>query len=210
MLPMYSLAMEIIKTIRGGKKAIFEGFMYTKQKEMRNKIRWRCVQRALGCKGSIITTNEASSKEDPILTARHNHAPDVEAIEIAKCRNAMKERAANSHDKPSIIFAEAVRHLPLGAKAVIATEATIKRSIRRNRRLHYPPDPQSLEELKIDGIWATTGGVRPEHFLFYDNGPSAGSRIIAFGTKECLQFLNPPDIWMAILQWPRRTSSKSM
>ncbi|CAG0882367.1 unnamed protein product, partial [Darwinula stevensoni] len=160
---------------------------------MAKKIRWRCVQRLLGCKGSIITS-EAS--EDPTMTAKHNHAPDMEAIEIAKCRNAMMERAAKSHDKPNIIFAEAVRQLPDGAKAVIPTEATIKRSIRCNRRWPFVSflmglrwsflrRPPSRDQSGIIG-GCTTLQIRK----LWKTWPSMAS-----GQPQCLQLLTEASTW---------------
>ncbi|XP_064468575.1 uncharacterized protein LOC135380414 [Ornithodoros turicata] len=40
-----------------------------------------------------------------------------------------------------------------------------------------------------------TAGPQPELFLFYDNGPTADSRILVFGTEQCLRALAESELW---------------
>ena len=63
--------------------------MYTKHKAMGDKIRWRCVQRSTHCKGSIFTSPDF---REPRVTVNHNHVPDIDAVEFARCRTMIAER----------------------------------------------------------------------------------------------------------------------
>ncbi|CAG0903165.1 unnamed protein product, partial [Darwinula stevensoni] len=49
--------------------------------------------------------------QDPGARAAHNHAPDTTAIKINKCRVSMKQRAAKTCDKLSVIYSQAMVHL---------------------------------------------------------------------------------------------------
>ena len=58
-----------------------------------------------------------------------------------------------------------------------------------------PALPRTLDELVIEGQWATTSGVSPENFLLYDNGPEADERIIIFATQQGLEHLAHAERW---------------
>ena len=71
----------------------------------------------------------------------------------------------------------------------------IKRTLRNQRLGRIPPQPESLQDLVIDGEWALTTGPDPQQFLVYDNGPDTDSRIIVFGASDALQHLSRADTW---------------
>ena len=101
--------MEFITNNKGGIKLCYEGFMYTKKCAQGRKIRWKCSQaKAYGCNACLFTTLE---KEDPCLTKQHSHEPDVKAIEVAKGKAAMKEKAKVSREKPGQILATQLTNL---------------------------------------------------------------------------------------------------
>jgi len=56
--------MEVIKSNKGGKKLIRDGFIYTQRRATEVKIYWRCAKtERFGCSGSIITTSDVSTSE---------------------------------------------------------------------------------------------------------------------------------------------------
>ena len=114
--------METIKTNKGAVKLINEGYMYVKQKVVGTEnIRWTCVKRkVLYCKGSV-TTNSAMNV---ISSVDHNHAIDTAAVNVAICRQSMKQRVLSSHDKPGVVYTEAVRSLGEEARVVIGGESS--------------------------------------------------------------------------------------
>ncbi|KAJ4444905.1 hypothetical protein ANN_06704 [Periplaneta americana] len=92
-----SSRLEVIKSNKGHHKVIHLGFMYTKHKAMGDKIRWRCVQRSTHCKGSIFTSPDF---RDPRVTVNHNHVPDIDAVEFARCRTMIAERVNRFRIRP--------------------------------------------------------------------------------------------------------------
>lgn len=68
-------------------------------------------------------------------------------------------------------------------------------SLRNCKTAHHPPNVSSSADLIIDGDWATTGGKDKQPFKFYDNGTDATSRLILFGSRQCLQVLSSASMW---------------
>ena len=96
--------------------------------------------------------------------------------------------------------------VPIDARgAVMPSPSIIKGTLRNRRAANHPPVPKSLLELKIDGDWATTGETPPQPFLFFDSVHDAGSRILAFGSKQCMSVLiyvpAKHGSWTATSQW---------
>lgn len=52
-----------------------------------------------------------------------------------------------------------------------------------------------VQDIHIDGLWATTGGEGQERFLFYDNIGQDDARIVMFGTDRCLKLLANSEKW---------------
>ncbi|KAL8596216.1 hypothetical protein ACOMHN_021256 [Nucella lapillus] len=67
---------------------------------------------------------------------------------------------------------------------------TVKRVLRRARAAHRPKDPQTLEELIIDGQWSQTAAEQPANFLQYDNGPEGMTYLKDNAPDEALPLLN--------------------
>ena len=95
--------MEIIPSNRGGSKLCYQGYLYTKHATRETNQWWKCVKRSsIGCRGNLSTTLQ---NENPVPGQPHNHAPSDTSIKYSKTRNAMKDLATNTRDKPSQIFA---------------------------------------------------------------------------------------------------------
>ena len=183
--------MEFTKTERGKLKLLFNGYMYVKQIVKKTNIRWRCTLFNHGCKGTLVTDLK---NQNPDPRADHNHAPDMSAVEVAKCRASMKERAVTSSDKPCAIYNEGLAPLSNQSKALLQKPDTCKRSIRRQRTKQFPDQPNSLEELRVDYPWTHTTGQNPKPFLFFDN-QSRDIRIMAFATDDNLRLLAQSTTW---------------
>jgi hypothetical protein len=63
---------------------------------------------------------------------------------------------------------------------LLPAEENCKRSIRRHRP--QLPSPSSLQQLSIPPEFAVTLDEDQQPFLFYNNGPDARTRVIAFGS----------------------------
>ncbi|KAL8593787.1 hypothetical protein ACOMHN_041261 [Nucella lapillus] len=184
--------MEVVSSNKGGQKVILDGFIYTKQVTKPNNIRWRCVQRGMDCKGTLVTTLDL---RNPQIGNRHNHDASEAKVSVAKSRLSMKEQAKNTFDKPCQIFSQAAAEIDVEARTELGREDSVKRSLRNQRLGHFPAVPDSLQNLIIDGEWAQTSGPDPQQFLINDNGPDTDTRVIVFGTSEALQQLCTADTW---------------
>jgi hypothetical protein len=107
----------------------------------------------------------------------------------------MKDMATFSLSKPNQIFSQVVATLNNDTRAVLPNLDTIKRTLRNHRRLNFPPDPTSLDDLVVDGSWAETAGDNPDDFLLYDNGPHAQNRMLIF-SRQCLEKLSSAETWL--------------
>ena len=132
-------------------------------------------------------------KEDPCLTKQHSHEPDVKAIEVAKGKAAMKEKAKVSREKPGQILATQLTNLPENIRAELGNPESLKRNIRNTQRGTRPKEPATLSELQIQEEWAPTSGEHP--FLVYDNGSQSSQRVIVFGSNEGIRHLAMQREW---------------
>ena len=80
--------------------------MYTKHATRKTNQWWKCVKRSsTGCRWSLSNTLQ---NENPVPGQPHHHAPSDTSIKYSKTRNAMKDLATNTRDKPNQIFAQVV------------------------------------------------------------------------------------------------------
>ena len=153
--------MEVITSNKGGQKLILNGFIYTKQITKPRNIRWRCVQRTTDCKATLTTTLDL---DDPKLVTAHNHDPSDTKVAAVKCRSEMKQQAKQSFDKQSQIMTQAMSQIDVAARVDLGREESIKCTLRNQRLGRIPPQPESLQDLVIDGEWALTTGPDPQQF----------------------------------------------
>ena len=52
-----------------------------------------------------------------------------------------------------------------------------------------------MKDLVIEDEWKTTGSLEPRPFLIYDSGPDTPSRILVFGSEECLWLISKSKPW---------------
>lgn len=181
--------MEFVETSKGGLKLCLEGHQYTKKKETNVRIWWQCVRRTRGCRGSLSTD---LARDDPRAGQVHDHEGDNDGVEIAKVRQNMKRRAAETRDKPCQILVEATAACNVAVRARLPDAESCKRSLRNQRPKQ--PAPQHIEEMgeiPVDLQTTTTG--RP--FIIYDNGPFRHDRILAFATEQGIAELARADQW---------------
>ncbi len=185
--------MEVTTTTRGKPKLLWAGYAYTKHTEKNGMIRWRCTCRASKhCPASVYTNLLPANA---VLKTDHNHCPEPVKFEVARCRTEMRVCAAACNDPPSRIYADNITALTDAAKAILPSVDTCKRTIARNRTQEYPAEPASLVNLHIVPPWTHTLGQQEEEFLFFDNGPQATHRIVAYATEDNLRRLAAADKW---------------
>ncbi|KAL4082685.1 hypothetical protein QTP88_029745 [Uroleucon formosanum] len=162
--------MEIIDIKRGGKKIIFENFVYVKQKLVKVTlgIRWNCIKKSKNNENSClrsITTDD--SIKVIVSTTDHNHRACPVEVEVLKTLSSMKNNAKNHSEPPSIIFSKATINLSNEVKLLMPAENSVKRSLRRIKNASYPP-LVPVNKLEVTGIWATTGGMEVLYEQFHN------------------------------------------
>lgn len=86
------MTFELITNQKNGKLLNFNSFIYRKEKEMKNKIIWKCVEyNSKKCRGRL-----HSSGENVIHITNHNHVADIAKIEAKKAIAKLKYIAKNT------------------------------------------------------------------------------------------------------------------
>ena len=124
------------------------------------------------------------------------HVGSNSEISVVKAKAALKTKAVNSSIPPAAIYAEVIAESDEGTRMFLPEESNLKRSIRRNRQPIHPPEPNTLQELTINGDYALTKGAVPQRFLLYDNGRGARNRIIAFATDDDVRLMANSQTYM--------------
>lgn len=141
--------MEIITSNKGKRKVCADGYMYVFHAQCENFIRWRCSKgSSLKCKGILKTSLEIT---DPAIAKAHNHPADSEGVKVVKCMEKMKTTARNHGTRPAENFAEGVSALQNCTRARMPLEETVKRTLRNQRSKNYPKNPDTLNDLIIEG-----------------------------------------------------------
>ena len=140
--------MEVIKTNKGGKKLVHEGYVYVVDKERDNKIYWRCEKRGL-CSGRLISNGEVIS-----LTREHCHPQDLMRKELLKVKQDLKEKARETDEITSSIVNKCTENIPVEVAGALPKKETLARTVKRVRH------SQSRDE----DLTLTTRG---ENFLQY-------------------------------------------
>ena len=118
-------------------------------------------------------------------TITHNHAPSDTSIKYSKTRNAMKDLATNTRDKPSQIFAQVVSQCDDNVQALLLREENRKRTIPYQRST--PPVPATYADVRLPEEYTTT--TNNQQFLQCDNGQNAENRMLVFYSPNSLERL---------------------
>ena len=139
-------ALSFIPSGRGGKKALYSGFIYTKHRDISAGSVWHCVARHSKCKGRIKIN---SNKDTAVLVKSHNHLPDFGQVKALKLVAEAKKRCL---DEPnvlsSVVTRETYSNADLETLAALPKEASVKQALRRLRREGIPRLPASLDDLE--------------------------------------------------------------
>lgn len=184
---------EFIISTRGKEKLVYEGYAYTKQKNLAsNRVAWVCEARSL-CKARVTTDGLRVVKS----MNQHTHAPNQSKIQAAKAQRQMKARVQETNETIQQILTETVGDLDEGAGALLPNISDIRRVLRKQRvAVAQPePQPQNAREMEIPERYRQT--IRGELFLQYDSGLGDENRILVFSTQRNLELLEHCDQWFA-------------
>ena len=187
--------MEFIPTIRGGRKLLFEGYSYIKQKTIAgDREVWECeLRRRRDCKAKLHLLGEVVVDRVNV----HTHAGDAARNEMLTVRANMRTRAEQTEETPQQIITEGTRNMTDAASGRMVAVANVRRNIRRNRQnvANPLPVPGNAAEIVLPQEFQVT--TRGGQFLRYDNGEGNAERILLFASNEGLECLMGSRYWFA-------------
>ncbi|XP_076039036.1 uncharacterized protein LOC143024139 [Oratosquilla oratoria] len=129
---------------------------------------------------------------------KHSHNSSVSNVEVAKAYTALKRRAVDTIEKPSVVISEILTNVSQVTLGSLPDASAMRKTIKRKRRAVSapPPTPVDLQELELPHqykIYIPEEG-REENFLIGDSGPGL-HRILLFGRESWLQHLQSSDTW---------------
>ena len=135
-----------IPSVRGGRKVLYRGFVYTKHRAGQGGTFWHCVSRREKCKGRI-QVNAAETIVE--VLEGHNHLPDFRSVKAKKLIAKAKKRCIEEpHVIPSVVTQETYRTADAETLVALPKETSIKAAIRRLRRRNLPDIPGNLESIE--------------------------------------------------------------
>ena len=177
---------ELVISTKGKLKLLYDGFLCEKR-------------RSHGCSGAILTDTMIGN---PNPTTAHNHVRDQGRIDAMKKREEMKHLAISTVAGPSAIQAGVLLQANDEVKTRVGMTEACSQAMAKARRKSFPAipaNPNNLNQLAIEGGFATTGRINPVRYLLYDNGPGnpINSRVVIFSTDDKLRRLATADRWYA-------------
>lgn len=183
------MSVEYVKSEKGKSKLSLDGFLFVKDKQLANKIYWKCENfQKTKCKARIITDGINTK-----CTKEHNHGGDAASVEVAKIMEDIRNAAITTRDTPQFIISNHVHKISSSSVNKFPEIKTVKRTIRNIRnRNEIHSLPASKEDMVLPDEYKQT--MRGEPFLLFDSGPIP-SRILIFGTANSLRLLGATRHW---------------
>ncbi|CAF1326860.1 unnamed protein product [Didymodactylos carnosus] len=158
---------------------ILNDYRYTQDRIRNNNTYWKCEDRSC--------TGRASQKcpDDPKKTQQHSHSPNQDQCNVEEFTTNVKKRIREESEPVRKIFRQELVKLrtknPDQVQSVPMFEQ-IKTSLYSARNESFPPPPETLADVKVDGKWSQT--LNNEPFLLPD------TQNLIFGTIESLDELS--------------------
>ncbi|KAL5020075.1 hypothetical protein ScPMuIL_002967 [Solemya velum] len=172
---------------RGGKVLIYN-FRYHKNKKTAAKIHWRCWRKE--CRTPLQSNLFAENEEDPniqiIQSEDHNHGGEKELISRSVLVQRMRDSIRTDPTRPikrvyNEVLTQAARNVPVEDTPEFRN---VQSALKRTRLSLMPEIPDTINDVDINGEWATTWAGR--RFLSHlDNAWG----VCVFATDKNLQSL---------------------
>ena len=175
---------------RGGRKVIFQGFVYTMNRSTANGSTWHCTQRHSDCKGRI----KINAQENGVqVIKRHSHLPDYGVVKAEKLMAAAKKRVIDEPNLlPALVSRETFSTADDDALVALPNENSVKRALQRLRRRGNPRLPSSLDDLEnIPETYQSINGVR---WLIQDMAEN-NHRSLMFGRPSAITAMSKSRMW---------------
>ncbi|XP_033096608.1 uncharacterized protein LOC117100884 [Anneissia japonica] len=182
--------MEFIKSNKGGRKLIHNGYLYIKRSSNKSSIYWQCSHKVkFACKALLTSDLDCAVVKS---VSAHTHDPDSSEVKAEKARQQINADALRSRATPGQLVFDEMARQELDVRVKMTTACSLKRNINYKRRQKQPPVPQTLEDLIFEGEWRETYDQKP--FLLCDMH-EATDRVTIFATNDGLKNLCAADSW---------------
>uniref|UniRef100_A0A915J5T5 FLYWCH-type domain-containing protein n=1 Tax=Romanomermis culicivorax TaxID=13658 RepID=A0A915J5T5_ROMCU len=135
-------------TEKGRKKLIFDGYGYIQDYSTYEKIYWRCEFKNT-CKGRAHTEFNAIDGAQVEIGCAHSHPPDATKEEVTNAINKIRSDAINTVESTHTVVSMAINQVSPACTPKLPKTANLKRTVLRKRQGNVPPQPQTLDDLKI-------------------------------------------------------------
>ena len=124
--------MEFTSTIFGGRKLLYNGYIYMKDKDLADVSYWCCEKRGI-CSSRMVTYIVSGSiKKAP---SSHNHQPDTASVEAAKTIGAIKLRSTQTDDVTSSVIQHSISSISIAAGLKLPSKESLSKIVRRKRKI---------------------------------------------------------------------------
>lgn len=186
--------MEFVRSQKGNRKIIKDGYIYVFKKELANYVRsFECQLRRAGqCRVSIkVNPNDEVIEQ----LHEHTHPPSNVKCEVQRVKSSIKERAESTNDSTQQIMVGELQGISEAAAVNLPNVEHMRRTVRSQKRnegdMPEPPNRNAIPELPMEYQQTCTG----ERFLIYDSGIDDANRIFIFGTDHALHLLATSPDW---------------
>ena len=118
--------MKFKSTIYGGKKLLYNGCTYVKDKDLADVTYWRCEKRGI-CSSRMITNIVSSSVKK--VPSCHNHQADTASVEAAKTIGAIKLRSTQTDDVTSSDIQQSTRSISIAAAVKLPSNESLSKIV---------------------------------------------------------------------------------
>lgn len=164
----------------------YGGHIYNKDVKLKDRTRWRCVDRK--CIGVLILDKDSTVS----CVSTHIHAPDIYKTNSIISSNTMYERAKTTNEHPiEIITKETSKMAPAEIRYLPKPKSVVCRmSKQRNKIIGYTK--KDFDDIP-DSLKVALNG---DKFLQWDTGFYDLNRMIIFYTNESVKYLRESDVWL--------------
>ncbi|KAG0441372.1 hypothetical protein DMUE_1095 [Dictyocoela muelleri] len=171
-----------IKSQRGRKVILYQGYSYNLHRSETDRSTWRCRDRK--CKKRLYLKNEQFAGSIP-----HSHEISLEMNEADYLRDKARNRSLAVSERPrgiikkefGIVNTSILKHLPMTRNFI---DNITKFSKKNNISNNYSEIPSEIRTTYAD-----------ELFLLHDSGQETENRFLIFSTESHLSYLKKSDFW---------------
>lgn len=141
------------KSQRGGVLLSHNGYLYVKNKLVKDSFYWDCKERSHkklleGCKGRAITMiveGQHIIQNIPV----HNHAPDIGEVARIDLRETVKLAAKGTSEKPVKLIQSAKANVSVNLHPYLPTNESLRKAIHHARKGSKLREPANVLDLQI-------------------------------------------------------------